>query len=283
MFHVVRWVTVHPALAHFTIGGLPLIVIGYAIAVWRRSPAWTLVGDAALVVTAALTLGTGAFGLVANTQPWPGGLETWRWIHLATGVATTLLLATLAALRIVFRGDEAAGPRTLGAALVVATLAGFTGWVGGEVLVFHGGMAVRAAAEGALAPPVRETSERPRDFLAAMRQARAAWAAIDTRLAWMLVHEPRDDELARIEHEAHRLAALAGVMADEGQKDPADGDVLSSMAQSLAGDADAIADAAKRRSLQDLAKAVGETSSDCADCHEQTRWKRASPAQQRRR
>jgi uncharacterized membrane protein len=52
MFHVVRLATIHPALAHFTIGGLPLIVAAYAIAVWRRSPAWTLVGDAALVLTA---------------------------------------------------------------------------------------------------------------------------------------------------------------------------------------------------------------------------------------
>ena len=66
MLHVVRLATVHPLLAHFTIGGLPLILIAYALSVWRRSPAWTLVGDAALVVTAALTLGTGAFGLVSN-------------------------------------------------------------------------------------------------------------------------------------------------------------------------------------------------------------------------
>src|SRR5262245_6584326 len=108
MLHVVRWATIHPALAHFTIGGLPLIVIGYAVAVWRRSPAWTLVGDAALVVTAALTLATGAFGLVANAQPWPGGIESWRWIHLGAGVATTVLLALFAAARLVFRGEGAA-------------------------------------------------------------------------------------------------------------------------------------------------------------------------------
>src|SRR5207302_5671801 len=88
MFHLVRIETIHPALAHFTVGGLPLIVVAYAIAVWRRSPAWTLVGDAGLVVTAALTLGTAAFGLVSNAVvPWPGGLEEWRQIHLIGGVA----------------------------------------------------------------------------------------------------------------------------------------------------------------------------------------------------
>jgi hypothetical protein len=274
MFHVVRWATIHPALAHFTIGGLPLIVIGYAVAVWRRSPAWTLVGDAALVVTAALTLGTGAFGLVANAQPWPGGIETWRWLHLGAGVATTVLLALFAVARLILRGEGAAGPRTLAAAFVVASVALFTGWVGGEVLVFHAGMAVRAAGEGALAPPVLDSDERPHDFLTAMRQARASWGAIQTRLAWMLVQHPSDEDFARIEKDARRLEALAKVMGDEGVKDAKRGDVLASMAQTLGGNADDIAEAAKKRSLQDIAKAVGDTSGTCADCHESVRWKK---------
>jgi AraC-like DNA-binding protein len=41
-----------------------------------------LVGDAALFVTAAATLATGTFGLVSNAVvPWPGGLETFRFLH----------------------------------------------------------------------------------------------------------------------------------------------------------------------------------------------------------
>jgi uncharacterized membrane protein len=275
MFHIVRLATIHPALAHFTIGGLPLIVIAYAIAVWRRSPAWTLVGDAALVVTAALTLATGSFGLVSNAVvPWPGGIETWRWIHLGCGIATTVLLATLAALRLSFRrGDAPAKPSLLAGAILVAGVAAFTGWVGGEVLVFHAGMAVRAAGDGAFAPPVLDSTARPKDFLDAMRQVRASWGAINTRLAWMLVQHPRDEDFARIEHDARRMDALAKVMADEGAKYGKAADTIASMAQTLGGDADDIAEAAKKKSLQDIAHAVGETSGHCADCHEQVRWK----------
>ena len=275
MFHVVRLATIHPALTHFTIGGLPLIVIAYAIAVWRRSPAWTLVGDAALVLTAALTLGTGIFGLVSNAVvPWPGGIESWRWIHLGFGITTTTLLAALAVLRLVFRrADTPISPPLLGCVVVVAGIAVFTGWVGGEVLVYHSGMAVRAAGDGALAPPVFDSTKRPKDFLAAMRQVRAAWGAINTRLAWMLVQHPRDEDFARIEHDARRMEELTKVMADEGAKDGKAADVLASMSQTLGGDADDIAEAAKKKSLQDIAHAVGEMSGHCADCHEQVRWK----------
>jgi uncharacterized membrane protein len=275
MFHVVRLGTVHPALAHFTIGGLPLIVIAYAIAVWRRSPAWTLVGDAALVVTAALTLGTLAFGLVSNAVvPWPGGIQDWRWIHLGFGIATAVLLAGLAAIRLVVRAPDRAAPvGVLLAALVAAAVAGFTGWVGGEVLVFHSGMAVRAAGDGAFAPPVRDTTEKPKDFLDAMQQVRARWGSINARLGLMLVHHPRDEDFAQIEHDARRMQALTGAMAEYGARRPGVGDTLTMMSQTLGGDADDIATAAKKKSLQDLAQAIGGTSSTCADCHESTRWK----------
>jgi hypothetical protein len=275
MFQVVRLATIHPALAHFTIGGLPLIVVAYAIAVWRRSSAWTLVGDAALAVTAALTLGTGIFGLVSNAVvPWPGGIESWRFIHRGFGVATTVLLALLATLRLAFRRADAPATATLLAgALAVAGVALFTGWVGGDVLVFHSGMAVRAAGDGAFAPPVFDSTERPKDFLGAMRQVRAAWGAINTRLAWMLVQHPRDEDFARVEHDARRLEELAKVMADEGAKSQKMADVLAAMAQTLGGDADDIVEAAKKKSLQDIAHALGEMSGHCADCHEQARWK----------
>lgn len=272
MLHVARLATVHPALAHFTIGGLPLIVIAYGIAVWRRSLAWTLVGDAALTVTAALTLATLAFGLVSNAVvPWPGGLGTWRWVHLGFGIATTVLLAALAAIRLAVRHPDRAAPAPLLlAALVAAAVAAFTGWVGGEVLVFHAGMAVRAAGDGALALPVRDT--KPKDFLDAMQQVRSRWGAINARLAWMLVQHPRDQDFAEIAAHARRMEELTHAMADFGARMP-QGDTLASMAQSLGGDASDIVEAAQKKSLEDLAHAVGEASGDCASCHQETRWK----------
>jgi uncharacterized membrane protein len=274
MFHVVRLATVHPLLAHFTIGGLPLVVIAYAMAARRRSPAWTRIGDAALGVTATLTLGTGLFGLVSNAVvPWPGGIEKWRWLHLGFGVATTASLVALAVVRWWRRGEHATGLPTLAAALTVAAIAGATGWIGGEVLVFHSGMAVRAAGDGALAPTVSDTASPPRDFLDAMRGARASWAGVQTRLASMLVQHPRDEDFERIAIDGKRLHELATAMADFAGKPPGADDALVSMSETLAGDGQDIADAAHKKSLQDIAHAVGEASSHCADCHEQMRWK----------
>ncbi len=273
MIPVVRLVTIHPVLTHFTIGGLPLIVIAYTVAVWRRSPSWTLVGDAALVVTAALTLLTVAFGLVSNfVLPWPGGLETWRWVHLGFGVATAVLLVTLAALRLAYRrADRAARAPVLVVAVVAAGIALFTGWIGGEVLVFQSGMAVRAAGDGALAPPLGHPA--PKSFLEAMRQVRASWASIQTHLAWMLVHHPREEDFRRIEADAQRIEELARPMADFGGKGSKSPDTLASMSEALGGNADDILTAAKKKSLQEIARAIGETSGTCADCHEAVRWK----------
>ena len=214
MFHVVRLATIHPALAHFTIGGLPLIVIAYAMAVWRRSPAWTLVGDAALVVTAALTLGTGPLrpgiergGALAGRHRDlaldPSRLSASRRRRCSRRFAV-LRLCSVARIRRFRR-------RCSAALVIVAGVAVFTGWVGGEVLVFHSGMAVRAAGDGALAPPVFDSTRRPKDFLDAMRQVRAAWAAINTRLAWMLVQHPRDEDFA-----AHRARRAAHGRAHQG-------------------------------------------------------------------
>jgi hypothetical protein len=274
MFHVVRLATIHPLLAHFTLGGLPLVLVAYFVAVRRRSPAWTLVGDAALILTATLTLGTGAMGLLSNAiVPWPGGIESWRWLHLGFGIATTVLLATLALVRLLRRDSFARAP-TLLAALGIAAVAGITGWIGGEVLVFHAGMAVRAAGDGALAPPVIDSDTTPHDFLTAMRQTRAAWGSINTRLASMLVQHPRDEDFARIIFDAKRMQALTQVMSNEGAKDREHGDTLAMMATTLGGDAGDIEAAARKKSLQDLAEAVGQASSHCADCHEETRWKK---------
>src|SRR5262245_24453735 len=197
---ILRLETIHPSLVHVTIGALPIIVVAYAVAAWRRSHAWSFAGDVALVTTAAFTLATGASGLVSNAVvPWPGGIELWRWLHLGLGIASTVLLGTFAVARLVLRRrDPATGPRTCAAALAVACVIIATGWIGGDVLVFSSGMAVTAAGDGALAPPVYPAASPPLDFLDAMRKVRASWAAITTQVAWMLVHEPRDERYAAV-------------------------------------------------------------------------------------
>jgi uncharacterized membrane protein len=262
--------TIHPALAHFTIGGLPLIVIAYALAVKRRSAEWTFVGDAALFVTAVATVATLAFGLVSdNVVPWPGGLERWRLVHLCAGVATAVFLAILAALRFAAR-DRLASPIVLVGALVIASAAGLTGYVGGDVLVFHAGMAVRAAGDGALSAPIGSPS--PKSFLDAMRDARASWGDITARAAWMTVQHPRDEDFRRIEAAAHSLEKSATFMAAHAKETPKP-DAVVSMSQSLAADATELASAAHERKLEDLSKALGETGADCVSCHEEARWR----------
>jgi hypothetical protein len=158
------------------------------------------------------------------------------------------------------------------AALVAAGAAGFTGAIGGEVLVFHSGMAVRAAGDGALSPPV--TDAEPKDFLGAMREVRAAWGGVMSEMSWMLVQHPSDEAFARIERDAERMKKFAAMMADQVKGAGQTHDMLVSMSQTLAGDADDLIEAAKKKSLQDLTTAVGDASGHCADCHDQTRWKR---------
>jgi hypothetical protein len=268
----VRLVTLHPLFSHFTIGGLPLIVIAYALAALGRSRAWTLVGDAALIVTALLTLVTTALGLVSNALVgWPGGLEGWQQAHLVLGIAATIALVIAAAVRVHRRGRSGWG--ALAGALVIGALVAAVGGIGCEVLVFHAGIGVRAAGDGALAPPVRDLHTRPHDFLDAMRQARAAWGSIEGRLARMLVRHPDDDGFARIVLDARRLRTVAEVMAEEGARDPKHADVLAAMSQTLAGQAAEIEEAAAKHDLAETARAHAEASALCADCHAQVRWR----------
>ena len=143
MFHVVRLATIHPVLAHFTIGGLPLIVIAYAMAVWRRSPAWTFVGD-----VGARRHG----GADARHRPLRAGLERGGAVagrHREVALAPSRLRRRRRRLR--WRSSPrcasscGAATEPVGRALLAAVLGrrrpsrGITGWIGGEVLVFHSG------------------------------------------------------------------------------------------------------------------------------------------------
>ena len=103
-----------------------------------------------------------------------------------------------------------------------------------------------------------------------MREVRAAWGSITATQAAMLVQRPRDADYARIELDARRMEVAASFMAEH---PPARArDTVASMSQVLAGDASDLADAAHAKKLEELARALGETSAHCAGRHQQTRW-----------
>ena len=304
MIEVVRLSTVHPALVHFTIGALPLIVFAYAIAARRRSERWTFAADAALVVTAALTIATAAFGLVSNAVvPWPGGLELWRWLHLGFGAASAAALLALAAVRLSQRRTgSTSGGGTFIAALVIALAIGFTGWVGGEVLVFRSGVAVRAAGDGALAPPaVRARS--PKHLLDAMDRLRAAWAAAESTTSAMIVQQPSDRDFRAIEDDARGMSQLSAWIATEGPRSlpnasqliahhhEADahehapmtaGEHLSVMARELGEKTASLEKAARARDVVGTARLLGAIQADCAECHAELRWQAPAARQAQR-
>lgn len=314
MLEPLRLVTVHPLLTHFTVGALPLLVLAYGMAALRRSDRWTFVADATLVLTAAITVATAAFGLVSNAVlAWPGGLGTWRWLHLGFGVGSAVLLAAFAAARLVRRRRfPVTGGGALGVAVVVATLIGFTGWIGGEVLVYRAGMAVLAAGHGTLAPPIGRPDEPPRDLREAMERIRGSWAAVNVSANRMIVERPTPDRYAVVAEEARHIEALATWIAEgepahghgpgaqaasrrtgvgaamvPGAPNAADGSgddevqpagdrgrapPLEALARGLAASASEIARAADAHDLAGVVGAIGGTGSFCARCHLEHRW-----------
>jgi hypothetical protein len=280
---LLRLVTVHPVVVHFAVGGLPVILVAYLVARWRRSAAWAFVGDVAVTVTAAAAVAALASGLLSNVLvPWPGGLETWRAIHLGGGITSALALSALAVGRLSSRRHHpVSGNGALAGAVIAAALVSFTGWVGGDVLVFHSGMAVKAAAYGATAPPTSTRHRPPRDLLGAMRQIRASWAVSSDLIAAMIVEEPRDQDFAVIADQSRRIDALAGfvvAMADPSAAAP-QGDGrdrksrphLAQMARELATRARSLEASGQQRDLAAAARAIGAMEATCAACHDTER------------
>ncbi len=296
---VARLVTVHPALVHFTVGAMPLLVLAYAVAAARRSARWSFAGDVVLWTTTALTVATFAFGLVSNAALfWPGGTGPWRWVHLAAGALSLALLGALSGVRAARRA-RTAGRGFAVAVVAVALLIGFTGWVGGEVLVFHAGLAVRGAAGGALAPPV-ERPRLPRDFMDAMGLLRADLAAITDEAARMTADHPEPARFADAAARARHLGAVAGWLADHpdayhehahhhGDRHPVagrergdeDADLgaasaeleIPNYAQGLGDHANTLAAAATAGDLGGLSTEAGRTWATCAGCHQTVRWR----------
>jgi uncharacterized membrane protein len=268
---LVRLVTVHPALVHFAVGGIPIMLVAYVVARWARSERWSFVGDVAAVVTAAAAMASLASGLLANALvPWPGGLETWRAIHLTGGAISAAALVSLAVARLsVRRRHPVIGNAALGGALLASTAVLFTGWVGGDVLVFHSGMAVKAAAYGATAPPTSTRRRPPGDLLDAMRQIRASWAASSDLVAAMIVEQPEERDFGVIVDQSRRIEDLARWVASNGARGPREqpGAHLARMATELGTRAQRLEASARQHDLPATASALGGMEAVCADCH----------------
>ncbi|MBI2892311.1 MAG: hypothetical protein HYY06_02075 [Deltaproteobacteria bacterium] len=321
MLEPIRLVTIHPALVHFTLGALPIMVLAYAMGLWRRSDRWTFAGDVATVSAAAITLGTFAFGLVSNAVvEWPGGLDLWRYLHLALGALSTAMLGGFALLRLKLRfRSQLSGRGTLGWAIATSVVVLATGWIGGEVLVFHSGVAVKAAADGALAPPTTRVG-RPSDLLESMGQLRASWAAVHTRVARMIAERPRTEDFEVVATEAGRMERLARWIGEEGprtlegaarpshhephgddeageheegREPPPDppgedaemtrGEHLTLVAEILEGRAAVLRREARKRDLPALTLAAGRIDQLCVGCHEEIRWDAGERVAQRSR
>lgn len=306
-FEPLRLVTVHPALTHVTVGMLPILVVAYAVAAATRSAKWTFAGDLALAIATLFTVATFAFGLVSNAMLfWPGGLGSWRWVHLALGAIGTAILLLLSAVR--WRRRRLPAGTGFATAVVLCALAiAVNGWVGGEVLVYHAGMAVKGGALGADAPPLAST-DPPRDFMDAMGGLRAHLAAISDDVTVMVVKRPQLARFLDAKKNAIALGKLAlwldehphaleeqdrrGRRVDKNvpspvaghEKDDQRGEArddegatsseieIANYAAFLEEAAEKIARAADAKDLQALAVELGRTQASCAGCHESQRW-----------
>lgn len=285
-FAPIRATTVHPLLVHVTLGAVPVFLVAYAVAAARRSAQWSFAGDLALWVGGAATVGTVASGLVANALvPWPGGIGLWRWLHLGLGIASGLLYVALAGARLgALRRAAVASRRTLGAALGLALLLAGTGWIGGEVLVFHSGIAVAAAGHGALAPTITRSRKPPRDLEEAMGRLRGAWADAQTAFARMLVERPSADGYAQIDAAAKDLEVLsawletngteeiAGLAGTPGSATPELRGSVAEMARMLRDQASALGEAARGHQWSSTTRTLESVTRACAGCHEGLRW-----------
>jgi uncharacterized membrane protein len=282
MLTLLRLTTVHPVLVHFTIGALPIIFVAYLVGASRHDPRWTFVGDAATVVTALLSLGTVAFGLVSNwTLEWPGSLETFRWLHVGVGAASAALLCGFAVYRVVRRRreDVVNGAGTVVAVAVIGACLLVTGWVGGEVLVYRSGMAVVAAGDGALAQPTSKKPAEPRDIPEAMAAVQAAWGSANATIAGMIVRQPSGRAFESVERDAAQLGRVAAWMGTEGAKQVRQNrDAFSDVSRRLEMQAADLEHAARAQDVRDSAGALGAIETTCAECHVASRWTREATA-----
>ncbi|MBI3181075.1 MAG: hypothetical protein HYZ28_02915 [Myxococcales bacterium] len=301
MLELLRWTTLHPALVHLPLGILPLAALAYAMAVVRRSERWTFAADMALFIGAGGTVLAAGFGLVAYlVLDWPSGWAPWPVIHLALGASSTAAVVSAAVFRGLTRRRRMVASRGLAAIsfLLVLAAAG-TGWVGGEVLVFHGGAAVRAAGDGLLAPPVTWPEGPPSSVADAMGRLRSTWAANNGALTRVLVDRPTEPRFREVAENARLIQQLARWLMREGPEltgvggagfDDEEEEVgaerrrhgrgatarehLRQMAGDLLARARSLEDAALHQDVLEVMHRQGELTAACAGCHQHLRWNR---------
>jgi uncharacterized membrane protein len=279
---ILRLVTIHPILVHLTLGGIPLMLIAYYFAARTRSPQWLFAGDFILIATALVTVGTGLFGFVSLFAiDWPGGLDLWRWLHLALGVATAGIVWIMAILRSIGRkrGGLPNYPGLLSASCAAMVFATFAGWVGGEVLVYRSGVAVLGAQNGALAPPVPQARSKPRTILEGMGLIRAHSASALGEYFDIIVQRPTPDRFHAIEVEAMELRELsrwlitASEEAEGHHTHEHEGKSMHEHAEEFENEVGDLQRAAEERDLTQIAHAIDGVQSSCAGCHLEHRWR----------
>ena len=299
MFDALRITTLHPAVVHLPLGILPWIVVAYALAAAKRSERWMFVADASLIFLVVTALASGALGYLAFfTLSWPGGLGPWPIVHLILGTATTLGALVLGALRL--RSVRSAArqggmPRNLRpiatrwmlSSLALTVLGLSTGYIGGEVLVFHAGMAVKATGNGALAPPLERSDDAPGSLMETMHRLRPLWASSVTLTARAVVERPQAIDFATLADNARRMQKLARWLQDWGGRSGGgehaehhDRARIAQLAAAFGESAEQLEHSAKRTDLQGSIEALGGVSVACAHCHQDQRWRepRVEPA-----
>lgn len=284
----VRLETIHPMLVHLTIGGVVLLAIAYTISAIRRSNEWSFAGDVILLVTTLITLATASLGFVADwVVSWPGGLGLWRWLHLGLGALSTVLLGIITYARWRKRIEHSETKRTgvllasIGTMIVV--FAG--GWIGGEVLVYHSGIAVQAAGKGALAPALHINKKAPGGLHDAMHEIRGSWSPIQTTLAEMLVHQPDPEQFKKVRLHAERVEVLGKFIHDKTRpvdymhSKSKDEDYkgkrekhFEQKSTELATTAQLLKDAADRHDIEATTQSGSRLTELCASCHYSLRW-----------
>lgn len=273
-----RWTTLHPALVSLSLGLLPFAALSYLLAYRRRSERWTNVADlAALVGAAGAALGA-VSGLIAHfSLKWPGGLAPWPALHLSTGLLTALCAIAFAALRSVRRKRQLVATRgwAMGA-VAVALLGAGTGWVGGTVLVFHAGAAVKAAGYGSLAPPWGRREEPPENLRQAMGWLRGDWASAIAQVSQMVVDQATEPGFRDLAASAQRIQEVSlwltrqGASSLELEQLEAE-ELFQEVSGHLLSHARNLEDAALHQDFQGVVHALSDLTAACANCHEQLR------------
>ena len=308
MFEFARLTTLHPALVHLPLGAIPLATLAYVMASLKRSERWLFVGDVALSFAGVGITLAAAFGFVAYFRlDWPGGLGPWPLVHLVLGTVTTISVWLLLAAR--WRThrwlkERATATQSLTqpftrtatawhwalASIGISLLAAFTGYIGGEILVFHGGMAVKAGANGTLSPPLAAKEQSPATLNDAMQRLRALWASSVATTSRATAERPEDADFARVAEDARRIQRLSRWLVDwahtpapksAGKPSKPEPDAeMEQLAKALQTEAGHLEQAAIRHNLPDTLDALGATSRACAECHDKKRWQGPAPLAQ---